>query len=416
MAEKFLTYGSACQDCGFNNQRVDLENAVRLAIATGRTLVVRNFVCSVHAPCPTSNASSDGVIAALGGVAAWRAACSLKEPICDVGGKKQEGPSRWGSGVHFLPAQLFVNPAYFRDLGVSFLWQDEFHARHANLLNDPSAWTMLLQPKNKPLSGAQLNGPVWHITHLHKIGPLSSLAKNLPQPKQWPKVPPLRYALWLHGVAQRMVVDLRAKHGVDDFSCVHMRLGDWIVHNGLRDEDFQPRAYAAGLNKLHLKQNITRAGARKKRIMYLATARKSVARMLPALRTDFEVETSSTLEMARHIAGTVKRPNEDLFACIEQLVCIHAPVFIGTPGSTVTEFVKESRAAHQRSSLSLSPISFVKRSGKQLSGEQRLSHVAQYWKKERHAGRAERKRALSDPQPWSADSTAAWKPWWWPFG
>ena len=36
MVEKFLTYGSACQDCGFNNQRVDLEQATQFALATKR--------------------------------------------------------------------------------------------------------------------------------------------------------------------------------------------------------------------------------------------------------------------------------------------------------------------------------------------------------------------------------------------
>lgn len=427
MAEKFLTYGSACQDCGFNNQRIDLEQAVRLAIATKRTLVVRNFACSVHAPCPTSNASSDGVIAALGGVAAWRAACRLNE--CDVGGKKKEGPSRWGSGVHFMPAQLFVDPGYFRDLGVPFLWQDDFHARHSQLLDEPSSWVMLLRKKNLPLSSAERQAPVWHISHLHKIGTLASIAKNLPQPKQWPKVGPLRYAPWLQRIAQRMVLDLQTRHGADDFSCVHVRLGDWIVHNGLRDEDFQPRAYADGLNRLHAKANVTQAaGARRrggKRVMYLATTRKSVARMLPALTQYFEVETSSTLEMARHITATVQRPTEDVFACVEQLVCIHAPVFVGTPGSTVTMFVSASRAranpgsASGQQTLMLSPITFVKRSAKQLSGQQRLDHVAAYWKQERRAGRAERMLSYHPPSQTAAANTA-WSSWswraWWPFG
>ena len=53
---RYVTYGSACQDCGFNNQRVDLEEAARLAKAHNRTLVVRNFVCSPHSPCPSKAA------------------------------------------------------------------------------------------------------------------------------------------------------------------------------------------------------------------------------------------------------------------------------------------------------------------------------------------------------------------------
>ena len=55
--ERYLTYGSACMDCGYNNQRIDLEHAIQLAAWSNRTLVVRDIVCSPHSPCPrTTNA------------------------------------------------------------------------------------------------------------------------------------------------------------------------------------------------------------------------------------------------------------------------------------------------------------------------------------------------------------------------
>ena len=110
---RYLTYGSACQDCGFNNQRMDLEEAARLARATNRTLVVRNFVCSPHSPCPRSNASGDGVIPAFGGVSAWRAACQTsKAMVCDKGHVKNDDGTPWGSGVFFVAARQFVDPTY----------------------------------------------------------------------------------------------------------------------------------------------------------------------------------------------------------------------------------------------------------------------------------------------------------------
>jgi len=148
MPRRFLTYGSACQDCGFNNQRIDLEAAAQLALASDRILVVRNFACSPHARCPTSNASSDGVIAALGGVAAWRAICSVPgKVVCDKNGVRKDDGTRWGTGVHFQPARLFVDPAYFtRVLRLKYLWTDDFHAQHAALLRDPASWVMVQRP------------------------------------------------------------------------------------------------------------------------------------------------------------------------------------------------------------------------------------------------------------------------------
>ena len=110
--------------------------------------------------------------------------------------------------------------------------------------------------------------------------------------------------------------------------------------------------------------------------------------------------------MAKKIAETEPNPNEDVFSCIEQLICIRAQIFVGTPGSTVSNFVRHARVPliHRepgRQTLSLSPVGFVKKSKstKALSGQERLDHVARYWKQERQAGRAEKlpaeKRSLS---------------------
>ena len=404
---KFLTYGSACQDCGFNNQRTDLENAARLALSSGRTLVVRNFACSVHSPCPKGNGSTDGFIYAMGGVSQWHATCEINE--CDFGRKKRDDGTRWGAGVRYLPPYIFVDPAYFRDMGVPFIWQDDFHARYPKLLENKSAWVNLLRRDERRLTAAEKFAPVWHVTHLHKAGMFGKFAKDIIPSARWPKVPAMRYAPWLQRVAQSMIADLRAKHGVHDFTCVHARLGDWIVHSGYKDEDFRPIDYARGLHQLHRDYkvaNMSMSSRNSKRVIYVATARKSLARLTPALSTFFKVESSSSLDMAKKIAETEPNPNEDVFSCIEQLICIRAQIFVGTPGSTVSNFVRHARVPliHRepgRQTLSLSPVGFVKKSKstKALSGQERLDHVARYWKQERQAGRAEKlpveKRSLS---------------------
>ena len=93
--KRFLTYGSACQDCGFNNQENDLEFAIVLAQHSRRTLVVRNVVCSPHhSACPPSPAQPDGAIQAFGGPEKWRASCVIPGLLqCDKDGF--QGKVRW---------------------------------------------------------------------------------------------------------------------------------------------------------------------------------------------------------------------------------------------------------------------------------------------------------------------------------
>ena len=381
---RFLTYGSACQDCGFNNQRVDLEEAARLALAANRTLVVRNFVCSPHSPCPSSNASTDGVIAALGGVTAWRAKCNSGPPIiCDKGQVKKDDGTPWGAGVRFLDARLFVDPDYFtRALRVPFLWTDEFHERHPELVQDGAADSWVMIQRMQRLSKAEHDAPVWHVAHLHKGSTNEYFAPNVPHRSRWPPRVGLRYAPWLHHVTHQLVATMRERHGVRDFACVHCRLGDWGVHNGLSDADFQPKEYAKRLAQdLRRKAPKLPASARYKKaaakphaesrstrflrllravsspppppslpVVYLATPRKNMPLVVPSLRRLFEVETFESVQTARRIAeaGAIGEPTEDIFSCIEQLVCLRSAVFVGTPASTVTQYVHAARSVVRR--------------------------------------------------------------------
>ena len=373
-SRRFLTYGSACQDCGFNNQRIDLEEAARIALATNRTLVVRNFLCSPHSPCPSSNATSDGVIAALGGVTAWRKKCNSHPSfVCDKGEVKKDDGTPWGSGVHFLDARLFVDPAYFWKRKLPFLWSDEFHSMHSELVQPGAADSWVMVQRKLPLSKAERKAPVWHVAHLHKGSSTSSFANGVPKKERWPPRIGLRYAPWLHHVAHKLAATMRERHGVRDFACVHCRLGDWGVSMGLSDADFRPKLYA-----IHLSHMISRAAPTlpssglapaprtslitrllrllrapqpppPRPLIYLATQRKSMHVILPSLHLVGEVESLESVQTARRVAeaGVISEPTEDIFACIEQLVCLRSSVFVGTPGSTMTQYVHTSRAAER---------------------------------------------------------------------
>ena len=431
---RFLTYGSACQDCGFNNQRLDLEEAARLALASNRTLVVRNFVCSPHSPCPSSNASTDGVIAALGGVTNWRAKCASGPPIvCDKGQVKKDDGTRWGAGVRFLDARLFVDPAYFtRALRVPYMWTDEFHERYPELVQDGAADSWVLIQRKQHLSQAEHDAPVWHVAHFHKGNTVEYLAPNVPRRASWPPRVGLRYAPWLHHVTHQLVTTIRGRHGVRDFACVHCRLGDWGVHNGLSEGDFQPHEYAKRLARdLHQKAPKLPSSGRHKKVaakkhsesrstrflrllravpapppppsrgmavIYLATPRKNMPVVVPSLSRYFEVETFESVQTARRIAetGAISVPTEDIFSCIEQLVCLRSSVFVGTPASTVTQYVHAARAAvrlkanatrkpppYLASDLLLPPTAFFK--SKKRSGAEREKVIREYWEAQQKA-------------------------------
>ena len=76
--------------------------------------------------------------------------------------------------------------------------------------------------------------------------------------------------------------------------------------------------------------------------------------MKPALsHAGFDVVTSSDLAsriQKRSMERLGALPTEDVVSCIEQLVCSRASVFVGTPGSSWTDYVKQLRSRRMRKS------------------------------------------------------------------
>ena len=356
MPERFLTYGSACQDCGFNNQRRSLEAAASLALASGRTLVVRNFVCSPHSPCPESSASADGVIPALGGVTAWRNTCALDGVVvCDQSRFRKDDGSLWGNGTRFLAARLVVDPAYFERLQLRYVWQDDFHAQHPELLHNCRAtgrpcWVMV--QRRSPLTSVECDATVWHAYHLHKERFIRGFAANAPLPSAWPRTRgPMVYGRPLQQVAEQVMVALQGLRSGHKYACAHIRLGDWGPWHGLEKTGFQPGRYAKALKqRLHEARHAP---------LYVAT---SNPQSILALRDHFELHTSASLGIEQRIRLAAGVFSNDLLACVEQLVCAGAVFFIGSPGSSVTSHIQAMRRSRRSVArgheLLLSPLDF----------------------------------------------------------
>ena len=391
--ERFLTYGSACQDCGFNNQRIDLERALQIAAMTGRTLVVRNVVCSPHSPCPNMRslgASTDGVIPTLGGVDAWRRICGK---VCDADHILRDPPRGlpgslgWAVGVDFAPARHFFDgDELAKASGRHFLWTDEFHARHHELLGPTAANNWVVLGGEGGLSEQQKDACVWHVPHLHKGSTHKRVVNQLQLPTSTLKqgAPLVVYAAWLRELAAELgKIAGGSTHppfgtGASGYACAHVRLGDWASHNGCVENcKFQPKNYATSLRSLvnqRWPKRVMNASS-SKRNLFLATKREDVDLLEPALgRAGFRVVTSATLAkrvQQRTFEGLGGPPTEDIMSCVEQLVCAGASVFVGTPGSTWSGYVKEVRAAGgagrkreklatgtQLPSFTLSPLKF----------------------------------------------------------
>ena len=354
-SRRFLTYGSACQDCGFNNQRLDLEAAWRLAIATRRTLVVRNVACSPHSPCPNWTASSDGVIAALGGVSRWRHACNQGVVTCDKERATRQDPKGgvWGAGVGFLPASLVWDSGQF---GADTVWQDDFHSEQAALLTSAGAAGWVMVQREAPLTATEREAVVWHVQHLHKQAALSH--PNLPPQSRWPPYRTPRHARWLRAVAAEVVAHARAQgpHS-GSFACAHARLGDWGPHVGRRGA-FDGEQYARALASLlhapsEIRTSLPGDGAAsntsQKPLLLVATFRAAFLPLQRALSRHFTVipSASASPRLSAHLASHAPpgvMATEDLFSIVEQLVCVAATRFVGTPGSTWSAYVHRERA------------------------------------------------------------------------
>ncbi|KAJ1616704.1 hypothetical protein T492DRAFT_850629 [Pavlovales sp. CCMP2436] len=260
--QRFLTYGSSCQGCGFNNQRLDVLPAIGLAWASGRTLVVRNVVCSKHSACEWSNATGDGIIEVLG-PRAWHLACNkvaIPRQACDV---ERDALRPWPP--RFQAAELFFDAAWLARMtqGGGFMWTDDFRRRFPLLHDDATAWVFAQRRASAPFSPTELAAPVWHFHHLHKGVPALPSSKT-PRPPR-PPTEPVVYTPWLHRLAKSLVDNMGLN---STYLGLHVRLGDRITSNAKFDGVALAKWVYAKTKELPLT-----APGRQKPAIFLATTR-----------------------------------------------------------------------------------------------------------------------------------------------
>lgn len=341
----FLTHGSACQDCGFNNQRWDLQCAIALAQVTKRVLVVRNLVCSPHnIRCPRISTASDGILAVYGGAADWRARCNAIGNVpCDV------NKASLKRQISFLPAKAFFSEEYLRQqLGRDgFMWTDDFERDFAWLHGKSFKKEWVMINRRKKLHVAELRARVWHAQDLHNGKNL--LARNA-APAWSPyacRRKPIAYAEWLRAIARAILHRIGAENL---HACAHVRLGDFNWQHGLHDDKFQLQMLAKHVHRtiVRLRSRLTWSTVPSRPNLFLATYQKNLTTVANALGARYRVLTLTSLNyenMSRY-AHPLHRELlslEDARMCIEQLVCSRMDVFLGTRGSTVTEHILSLR-------------------------------------------------------------------------
>lgn len=346
----FLTYGSACQDCGFNNQRIDLEWALLLAAATNRTLVVRNVLCSPHhSPCDWSDTPGmDGVIRVLG-EERWRRTCNFPGLKCDK--------DHYLGKTHFVDARVFFDGDYLAQVTASrgFMWQDEFDRQYAHLQRPIGAgaqgWPIVnRRGKIDPL---EFDMPVIHASHLHKgTDPTRLLSPSIAltvKRRAAKGLQPVVYSQKIWDIA-KAVINSHVEPQ-DRFACVHARLGDWLDYDQPHlhlSQHWDGAAYAeAVLKHVHNPQTV----------LFVATNPESFASLEGPLRSRFRTLANSTATRQAHAT----RFTNDFWSCVEQCICEQAGVFVGTKGSTMSKYIFERRLARHKHSALLDIRTFRKK-------------------------------------------------------
>jgi hypothetical protein len=197
------------------------------------------------------------------------------------------------------------------------------------------------------------------VQHLHKKAALSH--PNLPPLSTWPPYRTPRHALWLRTVATEVVAHARAQgpHS-GSFACAHARLGDWGPHvdrRGAFDAEQYARALASLLHtpsaiRTSLPGDGAASNTSQKPLLFVATFRAAFLPLQRALSRHFTVISSASVapRLSAHLASHAPpgvmtvMTTEDLFSIIEQLVCVGATRFVGTPGSTWSAYVHRERS------------------------------------------------------------------------
>jgi hypothetical protein len=386
---RFLTYGSACQDCGFNNQRIDLEYAIPLAAATNRTLVVRNVLCSPHhSPCPWSTASAvDGVIKLLG-EERWRKACNIPGLICDK--------DHFLGKTHSLDARLFFDEEYIREATAKyqgFIWQEDFEQHYAHLFrpNGERArataatttttttataaaaaaaavadWPIIVRKGR--VEPSEWEAPVVHASHLHKgSDPTRLLSPSIAKQTQAAYArdgKPVVYSKAVRDLAAYIIETFAGLAGASRgggrsgllrrFVCVHARLGDWLDYDKPNErprpsQRWDGDAYGDVIAKYVKDRDMP---------IFVATNPENYTDIAAAFAGKFKklANASAAMKMLKD-----RRYSNDFWSCVEQNVCEQADVFVGTKGSTVTRYVHSRRDALKKKTDLVDIRRFVKK-------------------------------------------------------
>jgi hypothetical protein len=360
--QRYLTYGSACQDCTFDSQRMDLVNAVQLAWLTNRTLVVRDIVCSSASPChSTTGTIGDAVVPTLGGVDAWHAACNegfhsagvqANMHVCDASRVLREADTssaqglgdasaaalRWGTGVRRLPAQLLFDGAFMAQAGICYMWADAFHANHSALIGPAasSKWVLVPQRRSGELTDSEERAPVWHAAHLHKRSTLKPMVMRWPELLKTPRV---KYARWLHELANAYLQAAGLRGARSSFIAAHLRLGDWASERGCDNCTFASDEYARALRFLVSGATKRRGGSGQEWRtwpLFLADMPRNLPWLVTALvlsleKAGFKVLTSASFasQMEQKSRAYLGGPlPADVRSCVEQLICSQVRVAV----------------------------------------------------------------------------------------
>ena len=179
------------------------------------------------------------------------------------------------------------------------------------------------------------------------------------------------YAGWLQTLAKQAlrVAGLRAAAAVaggDRFVAVHVRLGDWARGHGCVNCTFASERYASTLKQLvqrHGTRVRSNGGGGVLPRIFVATESSELPQVKHVLqREGFKVVTSATIAKAlveRTAAQFGRPPTEDVVSCVEQLICCQAGIFVGTPGSTWSDYVKAVRNGAHLPTRWLSPLRFM---------------------------------------------------------
>lgn len=301
--EKYFLYSPSG---GFNNQREELTNAMEIARVLNRTLYV---------PMAARHTSFYSVYERLSGPADL----FPMDRILDF-------PHMEAYGVRTVPLNttvLRMAARFAKEMGpnsVEILY-------HPSLPNPVESWhlddVVQLRRFKKPLLFIRGKG-FYH--HWFSSGVLTRIRKHT------------RYSEYLRRLSMRIVDEAIGK----PFYAMHVRLGDYKVKYGDHVSSFIAGLVSTGRNHNWKTRKFP---------LYLATddARKSRADFGPIYSAFSKYYVAETLpkdlvKEYRSLFPPRSMMKDDMFGLLEQLICVQASDFVGSPGSTFSAWIMTMRA------------------------------------------------------------------------